>query len=149
MRTEIVTAAAAQDHLHAVAALSNAAVPADTALAVSGAILLVVLIVSVTAGRLAVARPILQWGTVLPATMLLTGSVPWNATRWPTLVLLMTLAGWSIALTVAVFAAAKRLNVPFAVAAAAVTVTAFTVDAALGGLGSRPVQGWLRRRRRS
>jgi hypothetical protein len=38
VRTEIVTAAAAQDHLDAVAALSNAAVRADTALGVSGAI---------------------------------------------------------------------------------------------------------------
>jgi hypothetical protein len=80
--------------------------------------------------------------------MLLTGAVPWNATRWPVLVLLMTLTGWSIALTVAVFAGAKRLNVPFAVAGAAVTVTAFSVDAALGGvmepgsmLNSRPVNG--------
>jgi hypothetical protein len=63
-------------------------------------------------------------------------------------VLLATLAGWSIALTVAVLAGAKRLNLPFAVAAAAVTVAAFTVDAALGGvmepgsmLNSRPVNG--------
>src|SRR5215217_2629056 len=147
LRPEVVTAVA-QDHLEAVAALSDAAVRADTALGVGGAILLVLLIVSVTAGRFAVARPILQWGTILPATMLLTGAVPWNATRGPVLVLLATLAGWSIALTVAVSAGAKRLNVPFAVAAAAVTVTAFTVDAALGGvmepgsmLNSRPVNG--------
>ena len=128
--------------------LSDAALRADTALGVSGAILLVILIVSVTARRFAVARPILGWGTILPATMLLTGAVPWNATRWPVLVLLMTLAGWSIALTVAVLAGAKRLKVPFAVVAAAVTVAAFTVDAALGGvmepgsmLNSRPVNG--------
>jgi hypothetical protein len=148
LRTQIVTATAAQDHLKAVAALSDAAVRADAALGVGGAILLVVLIVSVTAGRLAVARPILQWGTVLPATMLLTGAVPWNATRWPVLVLLATLAGWSIALTVAVLAGAKCLRMPFAMVAAAVTVTAFTVDAALGGvlepgsmLNSRPVNG--------
>jgi hypothetical protein len=148
LRPEIVTAAAAQDHLQAVAALSDAAVRADTALGVGGAILLVVLVVSVIAGRLAVARPILGWGTLLPATMLLTGAVPWNATRWPALVLLVTLAGWSIALTVAVLAGAKGLKVPFAVAGAAVTVTVFTVDAALGGvmepgsmLNSRPVNG--------
>jgi len=148
VRTEMVTAAAAQDHLEAVAALSNAAVPADTALGVSGAILLVLLIGSLTARRFALARPILEWATILPAAMLLTGAVPWNATRWPILVLLMTLAGWSIALTVAVFAGAKRLNVPFAVAGVAVTVIAFTVDAALGAvmepgsmLNSRPVNG--------
>lgn len=148
LRTEIVTASAAQDHLEAVAALSDAAVRADTVLGVSGAILLLVLIVSITAGRLAVARPILGWGTVLPATMLLTGAVPWNATRWPVLVLLATLGGLSIALTVAILAGAKRLRVPFAVAGAAVTATAFTVDAALGGvmepgsmLNSRPVNG--------
>ena len=148
VRTEVVTATAAQDHLEAVAALSDAALRADTALGVSGAILLVTLIVSVTARRLAIARPILEWGTVLPATMLLTGAVPWNATRWPVLVLLATLAGWGIALTVVVFAGAKRLKVPFAVAGAAVTVAAFTVDAALGGvmepgsmLNSRPVNG--------
>jgi hypothetical protein len=80
--------------------------------------------------------------------MLLTGAVPWNATPWPVLVLLATLAGWSLALTVAVSAGAKRLHVPFAVAAAAVTVTAFSLDAALGGvmeprsmLNSRPVNG--------
>jgi hypothetical protein len=148
VRTEIVKGAAAQDHLEAVAALSSAAVRADTALAVGGAILFVILIVSVTARRFAVARPILGWGTILPATMLLTGAVPWNATRWPVLVLLLALAGWGIALSVVVFAGAKRLNVPFAVAGAAVTVTAFTVDAALGGvmepgsmLNSRPVNG--------
>jgi hypothetical protein len=148
VRTEIVTAAEAQEHLKAVAALSNAAVRADTALAAGGAVLLVLLIASITARRLAVARPILEWGTILPATMLLAGAVPWNATRWPVLVLLMTLAGWGIALTVAVFAGAKRLDVPFGVAGAAVTVTAFTVDAALGGvmepgsmLNSRPVNG--------
>jgi hypothetical protein len=148
LRPEILTATAAQDHLEAVAALSDAAVRADTALGLGGALLLVVLIVSVTAGRFAVARPILQWGTLLPATMLLTGAVPWNATRWPVLVLLATLAGWSIALTAAVLAGAKRLNVPFALAAAAVTVTAFSLDAALGGvmepgsmLNSRPVNG--------
>ncbi|HEX3196201.1 MAG TPA: hypothetical protein VHR39_01480, partial [Propionibacteriaceae bacterium] len=148
VRTEIVKAAAAQDHLQAVAALSNAAVRADIALGVSGAILLVILIISVTARRFAVARLILGWGTILPATMLLTGAVPWNATRWPVLVLLVALAGWGIALTVVVFAGAKRLNVPFAVVGAAVTVTAFTVDAAIGGvmepgsmLNSRPVNG--------
>jgi hypothetical protein len=148
VRTEIVTAAAAQDHLEAVAALSNAAVRADTVLGVSGAILLVLLIASLTARRFAIAKPILEWATILPATMVLTGAVPWNATRWPILVLLMTLAGWSIALTVVVFAGAKRLNVPFAVVGAAVTVTAFTIDAALGGvmepgsmLNSRPVNG--------
>jgi hypothetical protein len=148
VRTEIVTTAAAQDHLEAVAALSNAAVRADTVLGVSGAILLVLLIASLTARRFAIATPILEWATILPATMVLTGAVPWNATRWPILVLLMTLAGWSIALTVVVFAGAKRLNVPFAVVGAAVTVTAFTIDAALGGvmepgsmLNSRPVNG--------
>ena len=148
VRTEIVKAAAGQDHLQAVAALSNAAVRADIALGVSGAILLVILIVSVTARRYAVARLILAWGTILPATMLLTGAVPWNATLWPVLVLLVALAGWGIALILVVFAGAKRLNVPFAVVGAAVTVTAFTVDAALGGvmepgsmLNSRPVNG--------
>jgi hypothetical protein len=148
VRTEIVTAAAAQAHLEAVAALSNAAVRADAVLGVSGAILLVLLIASLIARRFAIARPILEWATISPATMLLTGAVPWNATRWPTLVLLMTLAGWSIALTVVVFTGAKRLNVPFAVVGAAVTVTAFTIDAALGGvmqpgsmLNSRPVNG--------
>jgi hypothetical protein len=148
VRTEIVKAAAAQDHLQAVAALSDTAVYADAALGVCGAVLLVILIVSVTARRFAVARPILGWGTILPAAMLLTGALPWNATRWPVLVLLVALAGWGIALTVVVFAGAKRLNVPFAVAGAAVTVTAFTVDAALGGvmepgsmLNSRPVNG--------
>jgi hypothetical protein len=148
LRTEIVTATAAQDHLEAVAALSDAALRADAILGVCGAILLVILIVSVTARRFAVARPILGWGTVLPATMLLTSAVPWNETGWPVLVLLAALAGWGIALTVVVFAAAKRLNVPFAVVGAAVTVAAFTVDAALGGvmepgsmLNSRPVNG--------
>jgi hypothetical protein len=148
VRTEIVTTAAAQDHLEAVAALSNAAVRADTVLGVSGAILLVLLIASLTARRFAIATPILEWATILPATMVLTGAVQWNATRWPILVLLMTLAGWSIALTVVVFAGAKRLKVPFAVVGAAVTVTAFTIDAALGGvmepgsmLNSRPVNG--------
>jgi hypothetical protein len=148
VETEIVTAAAAQDHLEAVAALSNAALRADAVLGVSGAILLVILIVSFTARRFTVARLILGWGTILPATMLLTGAVPWNETRWPVLALLVALAGWGIALTVVVLAGAKRLTVPFAVVGVAVTVTAFTVDAALGGvmepgsmLNSRPVNG--------
>ena len=148
IRPETVTADAAADHLDAVAALSHAVLRGDLALAIAGAILLASAALGVRAHRYAMVGVVALAATVLSAAMMLTGAVPWAGTYLPAVILTLTVTGWWVALTLTVLAAAKRLQVPAAVAGATLTVAAFTVDAALGGvmepgsmLNSRPVNG--------
>jgi hypothetical protein len=143
-----VTAAAVQQHLDAVDALSFAVLRGDLALGVGGLVLGALYLLSLRRRRFAPARAIAAWGCVLPAAMMLTGALPWAETTWPGLVLSLLVAAWGAALTVLTLAAGRHLKVPVAVVGAAVTVGAFTVDAALGAvmepgsmLNSRPVNG--------
>ena len=111
--------------------------------------LFVILVIDALRGRFARAQVILTWSVVLPAAMMLTGAVPWQYSGSPGLVLSLCGPGlvadldarwrcWS----------GRRARVPTAIAAAAITVAAFTVDAALGAvmqpgslLNSRPIFG--------
>ena len=136
------------DHLAALAALSADVVTGYLVLGGAGTVLFLLGLVQTLRRRFAVPRLILTFGSVLGAAMMLTGSVPWAGSGAPGLVLGVTVLGWSLALTVAALALAARLAVPAAVAGAALTVAAFTVDAVLGGpmqagsmLNSRPVFG--------
>ncbi|GAA1434170.1 hypothetical protein GCM10009616_27840 [Microlunatus lacustris] len=138
-----------EDHLAAVAALSDGVVVGYLVLGGFGTVLFLVGLVQTLRRRFAVPRLILTFGTVLGAAMMLTGSVPWAGSGAPGLVLGVAVIGWSLLLTAAALALAARLAVPAAVAGAALTVAAFTVDAALGGpmqagsmLNSRPIFGW-------
>jgi hypothetical protein len=143
-----VTPAAAQHHLDAVAALSSSVLRADLGLGVVGVLALALWLLSAVTRRLQVARVTAAWACTLSAAMMLTGAFPWNRTGAPALSLSLVLASWGIVLTSTALAAARRLDVPVAVAGAGLTVVAFTVDAALGAvmepgsmLNSRPVNG--------
>lgn len=137
-----------QDHLRAVASLSDAARVTDIAVGVVGAVLAVVLLHGLLRHRLGAPRLILALGTVLPAAMMLTGVAAWNRTSSPVLALSGMVACWSLLLTAAALGLATAARVPVALVGATLSVAAFTIDAALGGvmqpgsmLSSRPVDG--------
>jgi hypothetical protein len=80
--------------------------------------------------------------------MMLAGSVPWQEFEHPGLAVGLVAAGWAALLTLAAVGLSRRLSIPAAIAGAGLTVTVFTVDAALGGLvqpgsllNSRPIFG--------
>ncbi|HYP45409.1 MAG TPA: hypothetical protein VEQ66_09470 [Propionibacteriaceae bacterium] len=145
---EALTLPAVEQHLRSTAALSDAAVTGYLTLGAVGAVLFVLAVVGAVLGRLQTPRLVAVLGCVLGAVMMLVGSVRWWQADRPGLVVGLALAGWAVAMTAAALAVARLLRVPSAVAAAALTVTAFTVDAALGAalqpgslLNSRPVAG--------
>jgi hypothetical protein len=140
--------AAEEDHLRALGALSYAVLVGDAALGIGGAILLAIMITGLVRRRLAAPRLILGLGTVLPAAMMLTGAAPWNKADNPGIALTVLVFAWASVLTAAAFGLAKAATVPVAVAGATITMAAFTIEAALGGvmepgsmLNSRPVNG--------
>jgi hypothetical protein len=137
-----------EQHLAATRALSDDSPTGYLILGGYGAALFVVLVVTVLRRRWAVPRLILTFGTVLAISMILTGSVPWQDSARPGLVLGLAVIVWSALLTAAALALERRLRVPAAIAGAALTVAVLTVDAALGGplqpgsmLNSRPIYG--------
>ncbi len=85
---------------------------------------------------------------VLSAVMMLVGAFPWERSSSPVAALGGALAFWWIGLTASALGLARVLRIPAGIAAAGLTVAAFTVDAALGGpmqpgsmLNSRPIFG--------
>ncbi len=137
-----------EDHLAAVEALSSGAVVGYLVLGAFGTVLFLAGLVQTLRRRWVLPRLVLTLGSVLGAAMMLTGSVPWAGSGAPGLVLGVAVIGWALVLTVATLALAVRLRAPAAVVGAALTVAAFTVDAALGGpmqpgsmLNSRPIYG--------
>jgi hypothetical protein len=143
-----VTVAAEEDHLQALAALSYAVLVGDAALGIGGAVLVAILIIGLVRRRLTAPRLILGLGTVLPAAMMLTGAARWNKADNPALALTVLVFAWAAVLTAAAFGLAKAARVPVAVAGTALSMAAFTIEAALGGimepgsmLNSRPVNG--------
>jgi hypothetical protein len=90
----------------------------------------------------------LTFGGVLPAAMMLTGALPWQSSNSPGLFLSLLGAAWSVILTTLALLVGRLAGVPNIIAAAGITVAAFTVDAALGAvmqpgsmLNSRPIFG--------
>jgi len=80
--------------------------------------------------------------------MMLTGAVPWYRTEQPGVVAVCAMLGWAAILTGAALLLARIVGIPAAIAGAALTVAAFTADAALGGpmqpgslVNSRPIFG--------
>ena len=143
-----VSVAEEEEQLHAISSLSGAVRVADIALSVAGAVLVVVLLLGLSRRRLDAPRLILALGTVLPAAMMLTGAVPWNRTSFPGLALGAVLAAWTLVLTATALRLARVAKAPVALVGAALSVAAFTLDAALGGvmqpgsmLNSQPTNG--------
>jgi hypothetical protein len=98
--------------------------------------------------RFALPKLILTFGGILPAAMMLTGAVPWQNSSSPGLFLSLVVAAWSVILTSLALLIGRLAQLPNAIAAAAITVAAFTFDAALGAvmqpgsmLNSRPIFG--------
>ena len=98
--------------------------------------------------RLAAALMIMTLPMVLPAAMMLAGSVHWERSASPVVVLGCVVLAWWLVLGAAALVLGRALRIPTAIAAAALTVAAFTVDAALGApmqpgslLNSRPIFG--------
>jgi hypothetical protein len=148
VRPATLTLPLVEDHLAAVAALSDGVLVGYLVLALLGGALFLLGLVQTLRRRWAVPRLILTFGAILGAAMMLTGSVPWAGSGAPGLMLGVAVVGWSLLLTAAALALASRFDVPAAIAGSALTVAAFTVDAALGGpmqagslLNSRPVFG--------
>lgn len=143
-----LTESAIDAKISSIAALSDAAPIGYLSLGIGGAVLFVILILGIVLNRLTVSLLILTFGTVLSASMMLTGAVPWEHSSRPGLYLSLAVAAWSVILTCAAILLGRRLRVPAAIAAAGITVAAFTIDAALGGpmqpgsmLNSRPIFG--------
>lgn len=135
-------------HQRAVTALSDAVLWGYLAVGALGAALFVILVLALLRRRAGPAKLILTIGTVIAPAMLLTGSVPWQEAARPGLTVAMVAWAWIGVLTGLTVLVARRFGCPAPIAAAALAVAAFTVDAALGGpmqpgslLNSRPIFG--------
>ena len=131
-----------------VAALSDAAPIGYLAVGLTGAVLFVIMVISAFRGRFEVPKLILALGGVLLAAMMLTGAVPWQFSGSPGLVVSLVVIVWLLILTLLAVLVGRRARVPTIIAAAAISVAAFTVDAALGAvmqpgslINSRPIFG--------
>jgi len=134
--------------INAISALSAAAPIGYVALGLGGAVLFLILLAGVLRSRFELPKLILTFGGVLAAAMMLTGAVPWQYSRSPGLFLSVLVAAWSVILTLLALLVAQLTRVPNVIAAMALTVAAFTVDAALGAvmqpgsmINSRPIFG--------
>jgi hypothetical protein len=131
-----------------VAALSDAAPIGYLALGLAGAVLFVIMVISMVQGRFEAPKLILTVGGVLAAAMMLTGAVPWQYSDVPGLFLSLLVAAWVVILTALALLVGRLAQVPNIIATTALTVAAFTIDAALGAvfqpgsmLNSRPIFG--------
>ena len=134
--------------MNSITALSNAAPIGYLILGLGGGLWFVILVVGTLRSRLALPKLILTFGGILLAAMMLTGAVPWQNSSSPGLVLSIVVAAWSVILTSLALLVGRVAQMPIAIAAAAITVAAFTFDAALGAvmqpgsmLNSRPIFG--------
>ena len=134
--------------ISSIAALSDAAPIGYLALGLGGGLLFVILVVGTLRSRFALPKLILTFGGILPAAMMLTGAVPWQNSDSPGPFLSLLVAAWSVILTALALLIGRLAQVPNVIAAVAISVAAFTVDAALGAvmqagsmLNSRPIFG--------
>jgi hypothetical protein len=134
--------------IDSLAALSDAAPIGYLFLGLTGTVLFVIMVVGVLRGRFLLPKLILTFGGILPAAMMLTGAVPWQNSGSPGLVVSLVVAAWSVTLTALALFVGRLAEVPNIIAAAALSVAAFTFDAALGAvmqpgslINSRPIFG--------
>jgi len=134
--------------LSSIAALSDAAPIGYVALGLAGTVLFVIMVFWVVRGKFKLPKLILTLGGVLAAAMMLTGAAPWQYSDSPALFLSVLVALWLVILTPLALLVGRLASVPNIIAATAITVAAFTVDAALGAvmqpgsmLNSRPIYG--------
>ncbi|HET9647896.1 MAG TPA: hypothetical protein VFP34_06650 [Microlunatus sp.] len=143
-----LTVASIERHLAAVTALSAAVVTGYLAVGIGGAVSMIVFGLAVWRRSWPVAQLIMTVGTVVTASMMLAGAVAWQESTHPGAAAAIVVALWAAVLTLAAVGLARWLRLPAAVTGAALTVAAFTADAALGAvmqpgslLNSRPIFG--------
>jgi hypothetical protein len=134
--------------ISSVAALSDSAPIGYLALGLIGAVLFVIMVIEVLLGQFRLPKLILTLGGVLAASMMLTGALPWQYSSSPGLFLSILVCAWLLILTPLALLVGRLAAVPSIIAATAITVAAFTMDAALGAvmqpgsmLNSRPIFG--------
>ena len=143
-----LTLAAVEQQHREVAALSDASVTGYLFLAAGGTILALIGLVGALRRRWILPEGVLTLGSALLTAMMLTGSVPWARAANPGLTVGLTVWAWAAVLTTVAVGLSRVTRLPAPVAAAAIAVVAFTVEAALGGpmepgslLNSRPIYG--------
>lgn len=143
-----VTVAAVVEQLAAVRALSDSIVTGYLLNGLIGLILSAWIAITAVRRRWPLVRIGATVATVWVACMMLPGSVPWQESRHPALWLTVASVVWLGLQATASWFIARLTQAPIAVTGAALTMAAFTVDAALGGvmepgsmLNSRPIYG--------
>jgi hypothetical protein len=133
--------------ISAIAALSDAAPIGYLALGLAGAVMGVIMVIWVVRGKFEVPKLILTLGGVLAAAMMHRRRARQYSDH-PGLFLSIVVALWLTILTPLALLIGRLAGVPNIIAAAGITVAAFTVDAALGAimqpgsmLNSRPIYG--------
>ena len=131
-----------------VAALSDAAPIGYLTLGVMGAVLLVIMVIWVLRGQFGLPKLILIPFGIVAAAMMLTGALPWQYSSSPGLFVSVLVTAWLVILTALALLVGHIAQIPNMIAATALTVAAFTIDAALGAvmqpgslLNSRPIFG--------
>jgi hypothetical protein len=134
--------------INSVAALSDAAPIGYLTIGLLGAVLFVIMVTSALRGQFGLPKLILTLGGILLASMMLTGALPWQYSSSPGLFVSVLVCGWSAILTALALLVGRIIDVPNIIAATALSVAAFTIDAALGAvmqpgslLNSRPIFG--------
>jgi hypothetical protein len=134
--------------ISSVAALSDAAPIGYLTVGLLGAVLFVIMVVQVLGGQFGLPKLILTLGGILLASMMLTGALPWQYSSSPGLFVSVLACAWLVILTTLALLVGRIVAVPNIIAATALSVAAFTIDAALGAvmqpgslLNSRPIFG--------
>jgi hypothetical protein len=134
--------------INSVAALSDAAPIGYLTLGLIGAVLFVIMVICVLRGQFELPKLILTPFGIVLAAMMLTGALPWQYSTAPGLMVSVIACIWLVILTALALLVGRTANIPNIIAATALTVAAFTIDAALGAvmqpgslLNSRPIFG--------
>ena len=134
--------------INSVAALSDAAPIGYLTLGLIGAVLFVIMVICVLRGQFELPKLILTPFGVVLAAMMLTGALPWQYSSAPGLMVSVIACVWLVILTTLALLVGRTAQIPNIIAATALTVAAFTIDAALGAvmqpgslLNSRPIFG--------
>lgn len=134
--------------INSVAALSDAAPIGYLTLGLMAAALVVIMVISVLRGQFRLPKLILIPFGITPAAMMLTGALPWQYSSSPGLFVSVLVTAWLVILTALALLIGRIAQLPNIIAATALNVAAFTIDAALGAvmqpgslLNSRPIFG--------
>jgi nucleotide-binding universal stress UspA family protein len=134
--------------IKSVAALSDAAPIGYLTLGLIASVLLVIMVIEVLRGEFRLPKLILTPFGITPAAMMLTGALPWQYSSLPGLVVSVVVCAWLAILTTLALLVGRITHVPNIIAATALNVLAFSIDAALGAvmqpgslLNSRPIFG--------